>query len=138
LRLPGRAEAHEFIEQLPEGYETELGEAGARLSGGQKRRLAIARAILRDAPIVVLDEPTAGLDAASESRVIEALDRLAAGKTTLIVSHQLSTIANADRIVVLENGRIVEGGSHEDLLARNGPYRHLWDRQTGVVVTPGA
>ena len=132
------AEAHELIEQLPEGYETQLGEAGARLSGGQKRRLAIARAILRDAPIVVLDEPTAGLDAASESRVIEALDRLAAGKTTLIVSHQLSTIANADRIVVLENGRTVEEGSHEDLLARNGPYRHLWDRQTGVVVTPGA
>ncbi|MGE5312300.1 MAG: ABC transporter ATP-binding protein, partial [Nitrospirota bacterium] len=130
------AEAHEYIEQLPQGYETHLGEAGAGLSGGQKRRLAIARATLRDAPIVILDEPTAGLDAASERRVVDALDRLTAGKTTLIVTHQLATVANADRIVVMEDGRIIEAGNHQELMARQGPYWHLWQEQMADVVTP--
>ncbi|MDH4209624.1 MAG: ATP-binding cassette domain-containing protein, partial [Anaerolineae bacterium] len=125
------AEAHEFIQELPEGYDTHLGEAGAGLSGGQKRRLAIARAILRDVPIVILDEPTAGLDAASERKVSEALDRLTVGKTTLIVTHQLSTIANADRIVVLDRGRVAEEGKHLELLARRGLYWHLWQQQMG-------
>ena len=127
------AEAHDFIEELPQGYETQLGEAGATLSGGQKRRLAIARAILRNAPVVVLDEPTAGLDAASERRVVEALDRLTVGKTTIVVTHQLSTVANANRIVVMDNGMVVDKGTHNELLARRGHYWRLWQKQTGTV-----
>ena len=116
---------------LPQGYETTLGEGGAGLSGGQKRRLAIARAFLRNAPIILLDEPTVGLDAESERKVVEAVKRLAQGKTTLIVTHQLATVADADLIVVLSAGRIVESGSHGELIEMGGLYKRLWETQQG-------
>ena len=125
------AEADDFIRLLPEGYETTLGEGGAGLSGGQKRRLAIARAFLRNAPITLLDEPTAGLDAESEQKVVEAVQRLSQGKTTLIVSHQLATVSDADLIVVLSEGRIVESGNHGELLEMGGLYKKLWETQQG-------
>lgn len=125
------AEADDFIKALPQGYDTALGESGAGLSGGQKRRLAIARAFLRNAPIILLDEPTVGLDAASERKVAEAVKRLAQGKTTLIVTHQLSTVIDADVIVVLTKGMIVQSGAHEELLEKGGPYRELWNAQQG-------
>lgn len=125
------AEADDFIRMLPEGYETTLGEGGAGLSGGQKRRLAIARSFLRNAPIILLDEPTAGLDAASEQKVAEAVRRLAKDKTTLIVSHQLATVSDADLIVVLSAGRIAESGSHGELLEMGGLYKRLWEAQQG-------
>ncbi len=128
-RAAEAAGAHEFIERLPEGYETELGEDGAGLSGGQKRRLAIARAILRDAPIVILDEPTVGLDATSEQRVVEALGRLTRGRTTILVTHQLKTAMDSHRIVVLSEGTVVQAGTHEALLAREGAYKSLWEAQ---------
>lgn len=117
---------------MPEGYETELGEDGAGLSGGQKRRLALARAILRDAPIVILDEPTVGLDAASEQRVVEALARLTQGRTTILVTYQLKTAMDSHRIVVLSEGSVIQAGTHEELLAREGAYKSLWEaQQTG-------
>jgi ATP-binding cassette subfamily B protein len=125
------AEADDFIRMLPESYETILGEGGVGLSGGQKRRLAIARAFLRNAPITLLDEPTAGLDAESEQKVVEAVQRLSQGKTTLIVSHQLATVADADLIVVLSEGRIVESGSHRELIEMAGHYMKLWETQQG-------
>ncbi|MDP1990436.1 MAG: ABC transporter ATP-binding protein, partial [Syntrophales bacterium] len=125
------AEADDFIRMLPQGYETTLGEGGAGLSGGQKRRLAIARAFLRNAPIILLDEPTVGLDAASEQKVAQAVQRLSQGKTTLIVTHQLATVADADLIVVLSAGRIVESGSHGKLLEIGGLYKRLWETQQG-------
>jgi len=119
------ANAHEFIEQLPDGYETLVAERGSTLSGGQKQRIAIARAILRDAPILILDEPTTGLDAESEGAVVEALDRAAAGRTTLTIAHRLSTVRFADRIIVLEQGRIVEEGAQGDLGVRASRYADL-------------
>lgn len=126
------AGADEFIRSLPEGYDTSLGEGGAGLSGGQKRRLAIARAFLRDAPIILLDEPTTGLDSASEQAVAEAVRRLAIGRTTITVTHQLSTITDSDLIVVIANGRIAESGAHRELLQRDGDYARLWQAQTGA------
>lgn len=126
------AEAHDFIVRLPEGYDTPLGEGGGGLSGGQKRRLAIARAILRNAPIVILDEPTVGLDAASEKRVMEAIGRLTRGRTTIMVAHHLATVMDFDRIVVLSDGKVVESGRHEDLIRAGGLYGRLWaSQQTG-------
>jgi subfamily B ATP-binding cassette protein MsbA len=125
------AAAHEFISQLPEGYRTILGENGLKLSGGQKQRLALARAILKDAPILLLDEATASLDTASEKAVQNALEKARKGRTTLVVAHRLSTIINADHIVVLQEGRIAEQGSHSELLTRkNGLYRKLWALQS--------
>ena len=124
------ADAHDFIQALPEGYETMLGEDGAGLSGGQKQRLAIARAILRDAPILLLDEATSALDAASESKVQAALERLSHGRTTIVIAHKLSTVKKADKIYVVEDGQIAESGTHATLSKkRGGLYKGLKDLQ---------
>lgn len=123
------ANADEFIRNLPNGYDTLIGERGATLSGGQKQRLAIARALLKDAPVLILDEPTSALDAQTETSLLEALERLMAGRTTFIIAHRLSTIRNANRIVVLEGGRVVETGSHQELLMADGLYHQLYALQ---------
>jgi ATP-binding cassette, subfamily B, bacterial MsbA len=123
------AYAHDFIMELPNGYDTMIGELGLRLSGGQRQRVAIARALLKNAPILVLDEATSALDNESERLVQQALDTLMQGRTTLVIAHRLSTIRNADRIVVLVRGQIAEQGTHEQLLAMNGDYRKLHDLQ---------
>jgi ABC-type multidrug transport system fused ATPase/permease subunit len=119
------AHAHDFIHALPHGYDTSLGEQGARLSGGQRQRLAIARAFLKDAPVLLLDEATANLDARSDALIRDALARLMAGRTVLIIAHRLELAYTADQIVVMQAGRAVEMGAHRDLLARNGLYRQL-------------
>jgi ATP-binding cassette, subfamily B, bacterial len=131
-RAARTANAEEFILQLPEGYDTLVAERGSTLSGGQKQRIAIARAVLRDAPILILDEPTSGLDFASERTVLAALQAAAAGRTTLTIAHRLQTVRFADRIVVLERGRIVEEGGHAELLRRQGRYAALCDLQAGL------
>jgi len=123
------AHAHEFIEALPEGYETQIGERGAKLSGGQRQRLAIARALLRDPRILILDEATSSLDAESESLVQAAIGRLLEGRTALIIAHRLSTIRDADRIVVMAQGRIAEVGTHAELMAAGGLYQALYETQ---------
>jgi ATP-binding cassette subfamily B protein len=125
------ANAHEFILLLPEGYDTVIGERGATFSGGERQRLSIARALLKDAPILILDEPTSALDAGTEELLMQALQRLMKGRTTFIVAHRLSTIRNASRIVVLEGGKVVETGSHEELLRRGGVFAYLHDMQFG-------
>jgi ATP-binding cassette subfamily B protein len=130
MRAAKEANAHEFIEKLPEGYNTMVGERGATLSGGQRQRIAIARAIIRDTPILVLDEPTSGLDSASEQTVIDALDRLMKGKTSIIVAHHLSAIRHADIIFVVKESELVEQGTHEELLAAGGLYADLYKIQT--------
>jgi ATP-binding cassette, subfamily B, bacterial len=123
------AGAHEFVEQLPDGYETVLGERGRRLSGGQRQRIAIARALVSNAPVLVLDEPSTGLDASTKEALIEPLLRLAEGRTTLVISHDLLTTQQADHIVVLDGGRVLERGRHEDLLGAGGLYARLWALQ---------
>ena len=129
------ANAHEFIEQMPSGYDTLVGERGVKLSGGQRQRVAIARAILKDAPILVLDEATSALDSESEALIQDALEKLMAGRTSIVIAHRLSTVASLDRIIVLQDGKIVEQGSHAELLERkDGVYKHLWDRQSGSFV----
>ena len=132
MEAAAQANADEFIQRLPQGYDTPIAERGATLSGGQKQRIAIARAILRNAPILILDEPTSGLDAASERLVIEALERAADKRTSLVIAHRLASIRFANRIVVMERGRIVEEGTHRELLARNGRYAHLYSLQVGA------
>jgi ATP-binding cassette subfamily B protein/subfamily B ATP-binding cassette protein MsbA len=119
------ANAHEFIRRLPQGYDTVLGEQGATLSGGERQRLAIARAVLKDARVLILDEPTSALDASTEQLVVEALQRLVASRTTLIIAHRLSTVRRANRIAVLEHGRLVEIGGHAELVAAGGRYAQL-------------
>ena len=124
-RAAKAAYALEFIERLPQGFDTVIGENGVMLSGGQRQRLAIARALLKDAPILILDEATSALDTESEQQIQAALDVLMQGRTTLVIAHRLSTIENADRIVVMHDGRIVESGRHEELLALGGHYASL-------------
>ena len=121
--------AHDFIMQLPQGYQTVIGDRGQRLSGGQRQRLAIARALLKDAPILILDEATSELDSESELLVQNALNNLMAGRTVFVIAHRLSTIRRADVIAVLDNGTICELGTHEDLLARGGIYARLYEIQ---------
>ncbi|RMH49836.1 MAG: lipid A export permease/ATP-binding protein MsbA [Zetaproteobacteria bacterium] len=123
------ANAHDFIMKLPQGYDTLIGERGVILSGGQRQRLALARALFKDAPILILDEATSALDSESERLVQQAIDRLMAGRTTIVIAHRLSTIRHADTIVVLDRGRIVQQGRHEELLARGGRYRELYELQ---------
>jgi subfamily B ATP-binding cassette protein MsbA len=124
-----QANAHNFISKLPQGYDTVVGEMGVRLSGGERQRLAIARALLKDAPILILDEATSALDSEGERLVQEALERLMENRTTLVIAHRLSTVRRADRIAVMARGRIVEEGSHEELIALGREYRKLYDLQ---------
>ena len=125
------AGAHDFIQALPQGYETQIGERGVTLSGGQRQRLSIARAFLKDAPILILDEPTSALDSVTEQQVLDALKRLMKDRTTLIIAHRLSTVRHADQIVVVQDGKIAEAGSHEQLLIRGKLYADLYFRQGG-------
>ena len=123
------AYAHEFIQALPDGYDTEIGERGVRLSGGQKQRLALARAILADPRILILDEATSSVDAEAEYLIQQALESVLKGRTALVIAHRLSTIRDADKIIALEDGRIVEIGDHRDLMERGGLYSQLYQRQ---------
>jgi len=123
------ANAHEFIVRLPDGYDTVIGERGATLSGGERQRLSIARALLKDAPVLILDEPTASLDVLTESLLLDAVRRLSTGRTTFVIAHRLSTIRAADTILVLKRGRIVEAGSHDALVAARGEYAGLYGQQ---------
>jgi ATP-binding cassette subfamily B protein len=124
------ANSHEFISALPDGYETMLGEGGAKISGGERQRIAVARAFLRDAPILILDEPTSSIDSHTESVILEALDRLMEGRTTILIAHRLSTLRSVDEIVVMNHGEIVQHGTHEDLVDEEGLYKRLWEAQT--------
>ena len=126
-----KAHATEFIDKLPQGFDTTVGERGVKLSGGQRQRVAIARAILKDAPILVLDEATSALDSESEKLIQQSLETLMKGRTSIVIAHRLSTIAKLDRIVVLENGKIIEDGTHTELLKKSGIYAKLWSHQSG-------
>ena len=127
------AEADDFIQRLPQGYDTVVGERGQKLSGGQRQRLSIARAVLKDPPILILDEATSAVDNETEAAIQRSMRRLSEGRTTIVIAHRLSTIVDADRICVLERGRIVETGHHRDLLQAGGIYQGLWQVQTGSV-----
>jgi ATP-binding cassette subfamily B protein len=135
-----RAEAEEFIANIRDhagrkGYDAHLGERGVKLSGGQRQRIAIARAILKDAPILILDEATSALDSEVEASIQDALDAVMDGKTVIAIAHRLSTLRQMDRIIVLEGGRIVEQGDHDDLLAQEGLYARYWNRQSGGFIS---
>ncbi|WP_244911166.1 ATP-binding cassette domain-containing protein, partial [Afifella marina] len=135
------AEAAEFIDNLSDhrgrsGYDALVGERGVKLSGGQRQRIAIARVLLKDAPILVLDEATSALDSEAEAAIQENLERLMQGKTVIAIAHRLSTIAAMDRLVVLDRGQIVETGTHQTLLQKNGVYAKLWERQSGGFLAP--
>lgn len=134
IEVAKKAQAHEFISSLPEGYNTLVGERGIKLSGGQKQRVAIARAMLKDSPILVLDEATSALDSESEVAIQEALHVLMEGKTVIAIAHRLSTLREMDRILVLESGKIVEDGKHDVLAKAGGTYQRLWEHQAGGFV----
>jgi len=127
------AEAHDFIQNLPDGYDTAVGERGVKLSGGQRQRIAIARAILKDPAILVLDEATSDVDTETEMLIQRSLENLTADRTTFAIAHRLSTVKDADEILVLEGGRIVERGTHEQLIDADGLYAHLWGVQAGEI-----
>lgn len=135
IQAAQRAEAHEFIMALPEGYNTLVGERGVKLSGGQKQRVAIARAFIKNAPILILDEATSALDSESEVAIQQALEALMEGRTVIAIAHRLSTLRKMDRIIVLENGQIVEDGTHETLARAGGVYQRLWEHQAGGFLT---
>lgn len=124
------ANAHDFISGLPEGYNTLLGERGTMISGGERQRIAVARAFLRDAPILILDEPTSSIDSRTEAVILDALDRLMQGRTTMLIAHRLSTLRSVDQIIAMDHGRVVQRGSHEELASKPGLYRQLWQAQT--------
>ena len=124
-----RAEIHKEIMEMPDGYDSYIGERGVMLSGGQKQRLSIARVFLKNPPILILDEATSALDTVTEQRIQASLDRLSEGRTSIIIAHRLSTIRNADYIAVIEHGEIVERGSHEELMAKNGLYERMYNAQ---------
>ena len=126
------AEAHNFIQQLPEGYKTIVGERGQRLSGGQRQRIALARAVLKDSPILILDEATASVDNETEVLIQKSLSKLTKNRTTIVIAHRLSTIKNADNIIVLDKGKIIEEGKHSQLLTMGGIYSDLWNVQVGI------
>jgi ABC-type multidrug transport system fused ATPase/permease subunit len=128
-----QAQIHDFVQSLPEGYDTWIGEQGLRLSSGQRQRLAIARALLKNAPILILDEPTANLDPLTEQALMASIRALAAGRTTLIITHRLVGLEDADEILVLRAGRVVERGQHHDLMQMGGLYRRMWDLQNQVL-----
>jgi ABC-type multidrug transport system fused ATPase/permease subunit len=125
------ANAHDFIMRLPDQYETRLGERGALLSGGERQRISVARAFLKDAPICILDEPTSSIDSRTEAVILDSLERLMVGRTTFMIAHRLSTVRNADLILVLNHGRLIEQGTHDDLLGRESLYQQLHAAQTG-------
>jgi ATP-binding cassette subfamily B protein/subfamily B ATP-binding cassette protein MsbA len=130
------ANAHEFIERLPQKYDTVIGERGVTLSGGERQRISVARAFLKDAPVLILDEPTSSIDSRTEAVILDALDRLMVGRTTFMIAHRLSTVRKADLILVVDRGRIVERGTHDELLRACSLYRQLHDMQSGR--RPGA
>lgn len=128
-----RARCHDFIMKLPQGYETVIGEAGGSLSGGERQRLSIARAMMKDAPIIILDEATANVDPENEKELMEAIDELTREKTVIMIAHRLKTVRNADQILVVDKGRIVQRGTHAELAQQDGIYRHfIADREKAV------
>jgi ATP-binding cassette subfamily B protein len=133
LEAARMAHVDEFVDELPKGYDTLIGERGVTLSGGQKQRLSIARAFLRDPEILILDEATSSLDSHAENVIQEALERLMKGRTTLVIAHRLATVVDCDRVIVIEDGRIVQQGTHDTLINEEGPYRALCEEQFGVV-----
>ena len=120
------AQCHDFIAALPQGYQTPVGDIGGKLSGGEKQRISIARALLKNSPVIILDEPTAALDTESEVAVQQAIDALVQDKTVIVITHRLSTISGAQQIIVLSGGQVAESGTHSELLTQNGVYRRLW------------
>ena len=128
------AEAHDFIQELPKGYETIVGERGQKLSGGQRQRISIARAILKDPPVLILDEATSSVDNETEAAIQRSLERIIIGRTTVVIAHRLSTVRHADLIYVLDKGELYEKGKHEELVASEGIYSALWRVQTGSLI----